>query len=67
MAKLSKRHKDILAALRELGGVATLGEISEKTKLSVNGLSQSMGPIGEHVKLQFLGGKGRDQKFKIIE
>lgn len=67
MAKLSKRHKDILAALRELGGTATLAQISEKTGLAVNGLSQSMGPIGEHVKLRFLGGKGREQKYKIIE
>ncbi len=64
---MKKRHKIIIEALKSCGGEATLGEISEKTDLHVNGLSQSMFSVGKHVKLEFLGGKGRNQKYRIIE
>ena len=62
---MKKRHKIIIQALRDLGGEATLKELSDKTGLHVNGLSQSMGSISQHVNLEFLGGKGKDQKYRI--
>jgi len=64
---MKKRHKIIVQALRDLGGQATLKEISEKTGLSVNGLSQSMSWIGAHVNLECLGGDGGKCVYKIIE
>ncbi|HED05984.1 MAG TPA: hypothetical protein ENI61_04805 [Ignavibacteria bacterium] len=64
---MKKRHSVIIQALRDLGGEATLKELSEKTGLNVNGLSQSMSSIGRYVNLVFLGGKCRDQRYKIKE
>lgn len=64
---MKKRHRIIIEALRELGGQATLGQIAEKTGLSVNGLSQSMWSVGDYVKLECLGGKGKDQLYKMTE
>jgi len=46
---LKKRQKTILAALTELGGRATTRQIAEKVGLSVNGVSQSLGAMREHV------------------
>lgn len=40
---LSKRHREILQALYDLGGEATLGQVAEKLELSINGLSQTFG------------------------
>jgi len=39
---LRKRHKIILAALKELGGEATTRQIAKKVNLNVNGVSQSL-------------------------
>lgn len=64
---MKKRHKIILQALRDLGGQATLKEISEKTGLNVNGLSQSMPHIGEQVDIEYCGGKGGAQSYKIAD
>lgn len=64
---MKKRHKIIIQALRDLGGKATLKELSEKTSLHVNGLSQSMYSVGQYVKLKHLGGKGGEQMYKIIK
>lgn len=64
---MKKRHKIIIQALQDLGGEATLKELSEKTGFHVNGLSQSMYSIGRYVNLVFLGGKGKNQKYKIKE
>ena len=61
---MKKRHKIIIQALRDLGGQATLKEISDKVSLSVNGLSQSMYSISQQVKLEYLGGKGGKQRYK---
>lgn len=62
---MKKRHKIIIQALRDLGSKTTLREISKKTGLNVNGLSQSMGSIGNYVELEYLGGKGGSQAYKI--
>lgn len=64
---MKKRHKIIIQALRDLEGVATLEQLSKKTGLHVNGLSQSMWSIGQYVNLEFLGGKGRNRKYAIKE
>lgn len=40
---LNQRQKQVLQAVRDLGGEATLFQINELTGLSVNGLSQSVG------------------------
>lgn len=62
---MKKRHKVIIQALRDLGGTATLQEISERTGLSVNGLSQSMGSVSGYEPIEFLGGQGRKQKWRM--
>lgn len=64
---MKKRHRIIIQAFDSLGGEATLKEISDKTGLHVNGLSQSMYSIGKYVNLEFLGGKGKDQRYRVKE
>ena len=64
---MKKRHKDIIQALKELGGEATIREIAEKTGLHVNGVSQSMNSVSKYVILVFLGGKGGEQRYRIDE
>lgn len=64
---MKKRHRIIIQALRDLGGKATLRELSIKTNLNVNGLSQSMYSVGKYVALEHLGGKGGEQIYKIKE
>ena len=63
---MKKRQKDILAALKELGGTdgtATTRQIAEKTDLHVNGVSQSLGAIYKHVEC--LGGRGGETRWKL--
>lgn len=66
---MTKRHKIIIQALRDLGGKATLKQVSEKTGLSVNGLSQSIDSrsLNQHVKLEYLGGKGGERMYELKE
>ncbi len=59
-----KRQKIILAALAELGGEATTRQIAEKVKLHVNGVSQSLGALTEHVVC--LGGHAGETRWKLI-
>lgn len=42
---MKKRQKIILAALRQLGGQATIREIARRTGLNVNGVSQSFSAL----------------------
>lgn len=51
--KMKPRQRRILQALIDLGGRATQKEIAQKTGLSVNGVSQSLGAmqVQEHVVL----------------
>ncbi|MBI2047896.1 MAG: hypothetical protein HYT27_02040 [Parcubacteria group bacterium] len=61
---LKKRQKLILAALAELGGEATTRQIAEKVNLHVNGVSQSLDAMYEHVKC--LGGRAGETSWKLI-
>ncbi len=47
--KLKPRQRRILQALEDLGGRATQREIAKVTDLSVNGVSQSLSAMFEHV------------------
>ena len=60
---LKKRQKMILAALAELGGEATTRQIAKKVNLHVNGVSQSLGAMHQHVA--WLGGHGGETKWKL--
>ena len=43
--KIKPRQRRILQALKDLGGKATQREIAQKTDMSVNGVSQSLGAL----------------------
>lgn len=60
---LKKRQRIILAALAELGGKATTRQIAEKANLNVNGVSQSLGAMYQHVEC--LGGRGGETRWKL--
>lgn len=49
---MKKRHRQILDAIREIGGMATTRQIAEHLGLNVNGVSQSLGVLGEFVIMQ---------------
>ena len=61
---LKKRQKIILVALTELGGEATTQQIAEKVNLHVNGVSQSLGALTEHVAC--LGSRAGETRWKLI-
>ncbi len=46
-----------------ISGRATLKELSEKTGITVNGLSQSMGAMKE---FRLKKGKGKDQEWEFV-
>jgi len=60
---LKRRQKDILQALSDLGGVATTRQIAKKADLNVNGVSQSMGALTDHVLR--ISGRGGDTVWKV--
>ena len=59
---MKKRQRDILNALRELGGKATTRQIAEKTGLHTNGVAQSLAAIDS---VEFVGGKSGDTMWEI--
>ena len=61
-ARLKKRQRIILVALRDLGGTATTRQIAEKTDLNVNGVSQTLGALVDYV--QCLGGSAGETKWE---
>ena len=61
---MKPRHRSIVSALKDLGGRATLRQIAEKTGLSVNGVSQSMGAIDV---VKYSSGKSGDAEWELIE
>ncbi|OGZ45625.1 MAG: hypothetical protein A3C84_02305 [Candidatus Ryanbacteria bacterium RIFCSPHIGHO2_02_FULL_48_12] len=67
MARLKKRQRDILAALQELGGQASIRSIAQKTGLDVNGVSQSLGvlAIGEYV--YYMSGRSGDAIYALSD
>ncbi len=64
MRKLKKRQREILQALRDLGGRATTKEIAAKTGFHVNGVSQSLGVLSV-MHVRFVGGKGGSAIWEI--
>lgn len=62
---MRKRQRDILTALRSLGGTATTREIAETCGLKVNGTSQSLGALIDYVVC--LGGKAGETKWISVE
>ena len=63
--KLKKHQKEVLSAVRELGGNATTRQIAEKVNRSVNGVSQTLGALWRFVHC--LGGKGGEANWKLWE
>lgn len=61
---LKRRQRLILEALQSLGGEATTRQIADKVNLHVNGVSQSLGAMTEHVSC--LGGKAGDTKWMLL-
>jgi hypothetical protein len=62
---MKTRQRDILTALRNLGGTATTREIAERCSLNVNGVSQSLGALADHVVC--LGGKSGETRWMSIK
>ncbi len=61
--RLKQRQRDILQALNDLGGTATTREVALRVRLSVNGVSQSLGALFEYVQCH--GGRGGEVKWSI--
>ena len=61
--KLTPRHRSILTSLKSLGGQGTTRQIAEVSKLNVNGVSQSLGPLSKYVAC--LGGKAGETLWKF--
>lgn len=62
----SKRKKKILKVMWDLGGLdnpVTTRQIAQKTKLNVNGVSQTLGSMWFDVDC--LGGRGGERKWKL--
>lgn len=55
-----------MQAFQELGGQASLGEISEKTGIAVNGLSQTLRLVPWHWRIIQPGKRGRLQRDTIL-
>ncbi len=63
---LKKRQLNILNALRDLGGIATTKAISVKANLNTNGVSQSLGALGDKY-VRYIGGRGSNTIWEIIK
>lgn len=61
---MKKRQAAVLQALRDLGGRATVREIAAKARLHVNGVSQSLGALHDHVR-DTLEGKGGERIYEL--
>lgn len=62
--RLKKRQKIILAALENLGGIATTRQIAKATSLHVNGVAQTLGALsGQYV--QYIGGQSGEAEWKL--
>lgn len=60
---LKPRQREILAALKRLGNEATTRQIAGAVDLHVNGVSQSLSAMHEHI--QCLGGRGGNIRWRI--
>lgn len=60
---LKTRQREILQALKGLGGTATTRQIARKTGFNTNGVSQTLDALYEHVR--WLGGVGGDALWEL--
>jgi hypothetical protein len=68
MARLKRRHREILNAIRSLGGRATTRQIAIATGLHVNGVSQSLGALSGNGYVSGINVRpraGGEQEWKI--
>lgn len=56
---LKARQKEVLKALRNLGGIASTRAIAEETDLHVNGVSQTLGALAARSLVRQLPGETR--------
>lgn len=61
---LKRRQREILKALRSLGGQATTEALAQKTGLNINGVVQTLGVLARYI--EFAGGEGRHATWRII-
>lgn len=61
--RLNSNQKEVLRALEELGGTATVRQIAEKVDRSVNGVSQTLGSLFGCI--EYLGGRGGEAKYQL--
>ncbi len=60
----TQRKTLIRSILKECGGETSIKEISERTGLNVNGLSQTLGVMSD---VRYLRGRGRDAVWRLSE
>ena len=65
MRKFKKIQLAILTALMDLGGTGTTREIATMTGFHINGVSQSLGAMGEEY-VNELGGTKGDTQWKLV-
>jgi predicted transcriptional regulator len=56
---VKRRQKEILSALKVLGGEASARDIAERLDLSVNGVSQSLGALSVGGYIESIHDSGR--------
>ena len=62
--RLKKRQKIILAALKDLGGIATTRQIAKATGLHVNGVAQTLGALSDQY-CQYIGGRAGEAEWEL--
>lgn len=69
--RLRKHHKDIIGALTELGGQASIKEIAERAGLDTNGVSQALSSAALSQLIQRANPdqrwQGGDERFRLAE
>lgn len=64
---LNSRQKNIITALRDLGGETTTAEIAKKLNLNANGVSQSLGVLQAEGFVRYIrGDKTKPQTWQLI-
>lgn len=61
---LKRRQREVLKALKSLGGQATTAAIAERTGLDINGVAQTLAALARYV--EFTGGQGKHATWRII-
>jgi uncharacterized membrane protein len=65
--RLKERQRDILRALHEMGGRATVAGIANKLELSANGVSQTLSALCARSYVSPLDGKGANAWWVLCE